>query len=101
MVYKAGEGTLRRLSNTNSYQKHFLPFSTTSMSTMLPWNPFIICEIEVSPNGGPGFYYGMTKKRLEDTKIGHQKLNTVALSSLQSKLCVRWRRQRQADEVGQ
>ncbi|KAL2699657.1 hypothetical protein AAEP93_009632 [Penicillium crustosum] len=64
----------------------------------------------------------MTKKgapcknsiKLEDTKIGHQKLNTVArepfdLSNLQSKLYAiakeflytRWHRQRQADGVGQ
>ncbi|KAJ5202994.1 hypothetical protein N7449_005073 [Penicillium cf. viridicatum] len=100
MVYKAGEGTLRRLSNTNSYPKHFLPLYTTLMSAMLLWNPFLICEIEVSPNGGPGFCCGMTKKgapcknsiKLEDTKTGYQKLNTVArepfdLSNLQSKLC--------------
>ncbi|KAI3091907.1 hypothetical protein CBS147333_10285 [Penicillium roqueforti] len=88
---------------------------------MLPWNPLLVCEIEVSPNGGPGFCCGMTKKgapcknsiKLEDTKIGHQKLNTVArepfdLSNLQSKLCnvsrdflcASWHRQRQADQVG-
>jgi hypothetical protein len=64
----------------------------------------------------------MTKKgepcknsiKVEDTKIGHQKLTTLArepfdLSTLQSKLCdiargflcARWHRQRQADQVGQ
>ena len=92
------------------------------MTTMLPWNPFLVCEIEVSPNGGPGSCCGMTKKgepcknsiKVEDTKIGHQKLTTLArepfdLSTLQSKLCdvardflcARWHRQRQADQVGQ
>ncbi|CAI7673254.1 unnamed protein product [Penicillium viridicatum] len=122
MAYKAGEGTLQRLSNTNSHQKHFVPLSTISMSTMLPWNPFVVCEIEVSPNGGPGFCCGTTKKgdpcknsiKLEDTKIGHQKLNTITkepfeLPTLQSKLCAiakeflcaRWHRQRQAEQVGQ
>jgi hypothetical protein len=71
---------------------------------------------------GPGFCCGMTKKRVpcknsmkfEDTKVGHQKLNTLVrepfdLSTLQSKLCdvardflcARWHRQRQADQVGQ
>ncbi|CRL25421.1 unnamed protein product [Penicillium camemberti] len=91
------------------------------MSAMLPWNPFLVCEIEVSPNGGPGFCCGMTKKgapcknsiKLEDTKIGHQKLNALTrerfeLSNLQSKLCgvardflcARWHRQRQVDQVG-
>ncbi|CAG8016317.1 unnamed protein product [Penicillium salamii] len=121
MAYKAGEGTLQRLSNTNSHPKHFLPLYTTSMSAMLPWNPFLVCEIEVSPNGGPGFCCGMTKKgapcknsiKLEDTKIGHQKLNALTrerfeLSNLQSKLCgvardflcARWHRQRQVDQVG-
>jgi hypothetical protein len=52
--------------------------------------------------------------KVEDTKIGHQKLTTLArepfdLSNLQSKLrdvakeflCVRWHRQRQADQLGQ
>ncbi|OGE47235.1 hypothetical protein PENARI_c053G03707, partial [Penicillium arizonense] len=89
---------------------------------MLPWNPFLVCEIEVSPNGGPGSCCGMTKKghpcknliKVEDTKIGHQKLATLAretfdVSSLQPKLCdvardflcARWHRQRQADQVGQ
>jgi hypothetical protein len=64
----------------------------------------------------------MTKKgvpcknsiKIEDTKVGHQKLNTLVrepfdLSTLQSKLCdvardflcARWHRQRQADQVGQ
>lgn len=102
--------------------KHFLPLKTTSMTTMLPWNPFLVCEIEVSPNGGPGSCCGMTKKgepcknsiKVEDTKIGHQKLTSLArepfdLSTLQSKLCdvarvflcARWHRQRQADQVGQ
>ncbi|CAG7995289.1 unnamed protein product [Penicillium salamii] len=92
------------------------------MSTTLPWNPFLVCEIEVSPNGGPGFCCGMTKTgalckisiKLEDTKIGHQKLNTLTrepfqLSTVQSKLCAiakgflcaRWHRQRQAEQVGQ
>ncbi|CAG8389931.1 unnamed protein product [Penicillium salamii] len=92
------------------------------MSTMQRWNPLRVCEIEVSPNGGPGSCCGMTKKgapcknsiRVEDTKIGHQKLNTLArepfdLSNLQSELCTiareflcaRWHRQRQAEQVGQ
>jgi hypothetical protein len=92
------------------------------MSTTLPWNPFLVCEIEVSPNGSPGFCCGMTKRgalcknsvKFEDTKIGHQKLNILArepfeLSTLQSKLCAvakeflcaRWHRQRQAEQVGQ
>jgi hypothetical protein len=64
----------------------------------------------------------MTKKgalcknsiKLQDTKIGHQKLNILArepfdISNLQSKLCAvakeflcaRWHRQRQAEQVGQ
>jgi hypothetical protein len=103
--------------------KHFLPLlTTTSMTTMLPWNPFLVCEIEVSRNGGPGSCCGMTKKghpcknsiKVEDIKIGHQRLTTLArepfdLSSLQPKLCdvardflcARWHRQRQADQVGQ
>lgn len=88
------------------------------MSTM-PWNPFSVCGI---PHSGPGSCCGMTKKgepcknsiKVEDTKIGHQKLTTLArepfdLSTLQSKLCdiardflcARWHRQRQADQVGQ
>jgi hypothetical protein len=92
------------------------------MSTTVPWNPFVVCEIEVSPNGSPGFCCGMTKRgalcknsvKFEDTKIGHQKLNILArepfeLSTLQSKLwavakeflCARWHRQRQAEQVGQ
>jgi hypothetical protein len=92
------------------------------MTTMLRWNPVLVCEIGVSPNGGPGSCGGMTKKgtpckssiRVKDTKIGHQKLNTLArepfdLSTLQSKLCgiakdflcARWHRQRQAEQVGQ
>ncbi|KAJ5869333.1 hypothetical protein N7455_004274 [Penicillium solitum] len=77
---------------------------------------------EVSPNGGPGSCCGMTKKgepcknsiKVKDTKIGHQKLATLArqpfdVSSLQPKLCdiardflcARWHRHRQADQVGQ
>jgi hypothetical protein len=100
----------------------FLPLTTTSMTTMLPWNPLLVCAIEVSPNGGPGSCCGMTKKsepcknsiKVEDTKIGHQKLATLArqpfdVSSLQPKLCdvardflcARWHRHRQADQVGQ
>ncbi|KAI1829411.1 hypothetical protein DTO027I6_9626 [Penicillium roqueforti] len=91
---------------------------TTSMTTM-PWNPFSVCGI---PHSGPGSCCGMTKKgepcknsiKVEDTKIGHHKLTTLArepfdLSNLQSKLCdvardflcARWHRQRQADQVGQ
>jgi hypothetical protein len=122
MAYKAGEGTPQRFPNTNSHSKQFLPLTTTSMSTMLPWNPFLVCEIEVGPNGGPGSCCGMTKKgapcknsiKFQDTKIGHQKLNILArkpfdISTLQSKLCgitkeflcARWHRQRQADQVGQ
>jgi hypothetical protein len=87
---------------------------------MLPWNPLLVCEIEVSPNGGLGSCCGMTKKgepcknsiKVEDTKIGHQKLATLArkpfdVSSLQPKLCdvardflcARWHRHRQADQV--
>jgi hypothetical protein len=69
MAYKAGEGTPQRLPNTNSHSKQFLPLTTTSMSTMLPWNPFLVCEIEVSPNGGPGSCCGMTKKRRSVQKL--------------------------------
>lgn len=85
MAYKAGEGTAQRFSNTNSHSKQCLPLTTTSMSTMLPWNPFLVCEIEVSPNDGPGSCCGMTKRgapcknsiKFEDTKIGHQnQINT-------------------------
>ena len=100
----------------------FSAFDDHPMTTMLPWNPFLVCEIEVSPNGGPGSCCGMTKKgepcknsiKVEDTKIGHQKLTTLArepfdLSTLQSKLCdvakdflcARWHRQRQAEQLGQ
>jgi hypothetical protein len=122
MAYKAGEGTPQRLPNPNSHSKQFLPLTTTSMSTMLPWNPFLVCQIEVSPNGGPSSCCGMTKKgapckssiKFQDTKIGHQKLDILArepfdISTLQSTLCgiakeflcARWHRQRQADQVGQ
>ncbi|OQE07150.1 hypothetical protein PENFLA_c178G06630 [Penicillium flavigenum] len=118
MAYKAGEETLRRLPNINSHPKYFLPFKTTSMTTM-PWNPFAVCGI---PHGGPVSCCGVTKKgepcknsvKVQDTKIGHQKLTTLSrepfdLSTLQSKLCdiarvflcARWHRQRQADQVGQ
>jgi hypothetical protein len=89
---------LQRLPNTNSHLKRFLPLSA-AMTTTLPWDTFLVCEIEASPNGGPSFCSGMTKKvapcknsiKLEATKIGHQKLNTVArepfdLSNPQSKL---------------
>ncbi|CAG8415442.1 unnamed protein product [Penicillium salamii] len=70
------------------------------MSTTLPWNPFIICEIEVSPNSSPSFYCGMTKKDAPEL---------FQLSTLQSKLYAiakeflyaRWHRQRQARQVGQ
>ncbi|CAG7959556.1 unnamed protein product [Penicillium salamii] len=67
------------------------------MSTTLPWNPFLVCDIDVSPNGGPGSCCGMTKKgapcknsiNFQDTKIGHQKLSILAresfdISTLQS-----------------
>lgn len=118
MAYKADEGTLRRLPNINSYPKYFLPFKTTSMTTM-PWNPFAVCGI---PHGGPASCCGVTKKgqpcknsiKFQDTKIGHERLTTLArepfdLSTLQSKLCdiaraflcARWHRQQQADQVGQ
>ncbi|CAG8003638.1 unnamed protein product [Penicillium salamii] len=91
------------------------------MSTTLPWNPFLVCEIEVSPNGGPGSCCGITKRgapcknsiKFEDTKIGHQKLVSLTrepfqLPTLQSKLCAiakeffcaRWHRQQQAEQVG-
>ncbi|CAG7949229.1 unnamed protein product [Penicillium salamii] len=95
------------------------------MSTTLPWNPFLVCDIEVSPNVGPGSCCGMTKKgapcknsiNFQDTKIGHQKLNILTresfdistdISTLQSKLCAiakeflcaRWHQQRQADQLG-
>ncbi|KAJ5473942.1 hypothetical protein N7475_003508 [Penicillium sp. IBT 31633x] len=74
---------------------------------MLPWNPFLVCEIEVSPNGGPDSCCGMTKKdepcknsiKVEDTKTGHQKLTT--LSREPKFLCARWHWQRQADQIGQ
>jgi hypothetical protein len=109
MAYKADEGTLQRLPNTTNNPKHFLPLKTTAMSTM-PWNPFSVCGI---PHSGPGSCCGMTKKgepcknsiKVEDTKIGHQKLTTLArepfnLSTLRSKLydiardflCARWHR---------
>jgi hypothetical protein len=122
MAYKAGEGTPQSVPSTSSHSKQFLPLTATSMPTMLPWNPFLVCEIEVSPNGGPGSCCGMTKKgapcknsiKFQDTKIGHQMLNILArepfdISTLQSKLCgiakeflcARWHRQRQADRVGQ
>ena len=122
MAYKAGEGTLRRLPNTNSHPNHLLNLTTISMTTMLRWNPVLVCDIEVSPNGGPGSCCGMTKKgapcknsiKLEYTKIGHQKINTLArepfnLSTLQPKLCAiakdflcaRWHRQQQAEQLGQ
>ncbi|CAG8077254.1 unnamed protein product, partial [Penicillium salamii] len=89
------------------------------MSSILPWNPFSVCGI---PHGSPGSCCGITKRgtpcknsiKVEDTKIGHQKLTTLArepfdLSTLKSKLCdiargflcARWHRQRQADRVGQ
>ncbi|KAJ5040688.1 hypothetical protein EN45_043490 [Penicillium chrysogenum] len=89
------------------------------MSSVLPWNPFAVCGI---PYGDPVSCCGVTKKgepcknsvKVQDTKIGHQKLTTLArepfdLSTLQSKLydiarvflCARWHRQRQADQVGQ
>ncbi|OQE64091.1 hypothetical protein PENNAL_c0229G02214, partial [Penicillium nalgiovense] len=89
------------------------------MSSTLPWNPFSVCEI---PHGGPASCCGVTKKgepcknsvKVQDTKIGHQKLTTLArepfhLPTLQSKLCdiakgflcARWHRQRQAEQVGQ
>jgi hypothetical protein len=89
------------------------------MSSILPWNPFVVCG---NPQGGAVSCCGVTKKselcknsvKVEDTKIGHQKLTTVArepfdLSTLQPKLCdiakeflcARWHRQRQADQVGQ
>ncbi|CAG8906741.1 unnamed protein product [Penicillium salamii] len=117
MAYKAGEGTPQRTPNSTDNPRNLLPLKIASMFTTLPWNPFLICEIEVSPNDGPSFCCGMTKKgapcknsiKLEDTKIGHQKLNNLTrepfqLSTLQSKLCAiakeflcaRWHRQRQA-----
>lgn len=109
------------MPNTNSHPKHFLPLATISMTTM-PWNPFLVCEIDVSPNGGPSSCCGMTKKgtrcknsiKPEVTKIGHHSLETLArepfdLSILQPKLCAiareflcaRWHRHRQAEQVGQ
>lgn len=119
MAYKAGEGTPQRTPNSTNNPRSFLPLKIASMTTTLPRNAFLICEIEVSPNGGPGFCCGMTKKdapcknsiKLEDTKIGHQKLNTLTresfqLSTLQSKLCAiakeflctGWHRQRQGQQ---
>jgi hypothetical protein len=121
-AYKAGEGTPQIMPNSTNNPRNLLPLKTASMSTTLPWSPFLVCEIEVSPNDGPGFCCGMTKKgapcknsiKFEDTKIGHQKLNILArepfdISTLQSKLCAiareflcaRWHRQRQAEQVGQ
>ncbi|KAJ5244569.1 hypothetical protein N7489_004665 [Penicillium chrysogenum] len=32
------------------------------MTTMLPWNTFLVCGVEASPNGGASFYIGMTKQ---------------------------------------
>ncbi|CAG8091481.1 unnamed protein product, partial [Penicillium salamii] len=122
MAYKGGEGTPQRTPNSTNNPRSFTPLNIAPMSTTLPWNPFLVCEIVGSPNGGPGFCCGMTKTgalcknsiKLEDTKIGHQKLNTLTrepfqLSTLQSKLCAiakeflcaRWHRQRQAEQVGQ
>ncbi|CAG8093895.1 unnamed protein product [Penicillium salamii] len=104
------------MPNSTNNRRNFLPLKIATMSTTLPWNPFLVCEIEVSPNGSPGFCCGMTKKgapcknsiKFEDTKLGHQKLNILArepfgISTLQSKLCTiakeflcaRWHRQRQ------
>ncbi|KAI1829877.1 hypothetical protein CBS147337_9256 [Penicillium roqueforti] len=89
------------------------------MITMMPWNPFSVCEI---PHSRCGSCCGMTKKgepcknsiKVEDTKIGHQKLTALSrepfdLSNLQSKLCdvardflcARWHRQQQAEQLGQ
>ncbi|KAI1828802.1 hypothetical protein DTO027I6_10250 [Penicillium roqueforti] len=97
----------------------FSGFAISPMSSVLPWNPFSVCEI---PHGGPVSCCGVTKKgqpcknsvKFQDTKIGHERLTTLArepfdLSTLQSKLCdiarvflcARWHRQRQADQVGQ
>jgi hypothetical protein len=122
MAYKAGRGTPQKLPNTNSHSKQFLPLTTISMSTTLLWNPLIVCEIEVSPNGGSVFCCGMTEKgtrcknriNAKDTKKGHRNLDSLAnepfqLSTLQPKLCAiakeflcaRWHRQRQAEQVGQ
>jgi hypothetical protein len=117
MAYKAGEGTPQRLPTTTNNPRTFLPL-TTSMTTMLRWNPVRVCGIEVSPNGGLGFCCGMTQQgapcKIEDNKIRHQRLNTLAiepfdLSTLHSKLCdiaryflcARWHRQWQADQVGE
>lgn len=122
MAYKAGEGTPQIMPNSTKNPRNLLPLKIASMSTTLPWNPVLVCEIEVSPNDGPGFCCGMTKKgarcknsiKVEDTKIGHQKLSSLTrepfeLSTLQSKLCAiakeflcaRWHRQQQAEQVGQ
>ncbi|OGE47228.1 hypothetical protein PENARI_c054G00864, partial [Penicillium arizonense] len=89
------------------------------MSTMMHWNPFVLCGII---SNCPNTCCGMTNKgepcknsiKVEETKLGHQKLNRLArdpldLSTLQRKLCdianqflcARWHRQRQADQVGQ
>jgi len=97
----------------------FSAFAPDTMSTILSWNPFFVCEML---HRSPGFCCGTTKKgepcknstKVEDTKIGHQRLTTLArepfdLSNLQSKLCdvakeylcEIWHRQRQADQLGQ
>lgn len=80
MAYKDGEGTLRRLCNINTHSNNILPLSTPSTSTMLTWNPFHVCEIEVSSNGGPRFCCGTTKEatpcknsiKLGDTAVRNQ-----------------------------
>ncbi|OQE10569.1 hypothetical protein PENFLA_c089G04837 [Penicillium flavigenum] len=77
MAYKAGEGTLRRLPNTDSHPKNFLPLSTSSMSTMLPWVPLI--------------------REPFDLSTLQSKLCDIAKEFL----CARWHRQRQAEQVGQ
>jgi hypothetical protein len=77
MAYKVDGGTPQRLPNATNDPNHFLPGIISSMSTMLAWNLFFLCE---TPHSGPGFCCGMTKRgtpcknsiKVEDAKIGHQ-----------------------------
>ena len=97
MAYKAGEGNAAENAQQHQQSENFLPLKIATMSTTLPWNPFLVCEIEVSPDGSLGFCCRKRKKgapckisiKLKHIKISHQKLNTLSPESrLQSKLCL-------------